>query len=377
MATETKQKNTLRIISSTRSWIEGKAIQQLEYAARLQGMESCVGLPDLHPGKVTPVGAVFLTTRHIHPVLIGADIGCGIGLWQTTLATNKIKLEKWAKRLSNPINRQREHIDALLTSFNLAPESNSDDLGTIGSGNHFAELQVVESIHCQASFARLGLDRKKLYLLVHSGSRSLGARIYQEHVKQFGARGIATESTSGKSYLAEHDIALRWAKCNRLLVANQLAAKLNAGCSPILDLDHNSIEKVKVAEKTGYLHRKGGVPSDRGPVVIPGTRGSLSYLVQPIGFQQDNLWTLAHGAGRKWNRSSCRERLREKVRLTSLSRTDLGSIVICDDKELLYEEAPQAYKNIETVIEDMKRENLLQVIATLKPIITYKKRHSL
>jgi release factor H-coupled RctB family protein len=96
----------------------------------------------------------------------------------------------------------------------------------------------------------------------------------------------------------------------------------------------------------------------------------------PTGDQQKNAWSLAHGAGRKWNRSSTKERLKERFTTESLIRTDLGSYVICEDKDLLFEEAPQAYKNIDVVIDDMVQAGLISVIAGLKPLITYKVRQT-
>jgi release factor H-coupled RctB family protein len=81
-----------------------------------------------------------------------------------------------------------------------------------------------------------------------------------------------------------------------------------------------------------------------------------------------------HGAGRKWNRSSCKGKLKRKYTAESLTHTSLGSAVICDDKELLYEEAPQAYKNIEAIIGYLQSEDLIKVIATCRPVITYKMR---
>lgn len=122
------------------------------------------------------------------------------------------------------------------------------------------------------------------------------------------------------------------------------------------------------------VHRKGAAPSDRGPIAIPGSRGSLSYLVQPVLSSSRNLWSMAHGAGRKWARSDCRARLSEKYDVESMRQTELGSRVICEDKDLIYEEAPQAYKNIETVIADMVEFGLVKVIASFKPLITYKVR---
>jgi release factor H-coupled RctB family protein len=94
----------------------------------------------------------------------------------------------------------------------------------------------------------------------------------------------------------------------------------------------------------------------------------------PTGEQEKNLWSLAHGAGRKWNRSECEGRLRERFNADSLRKTKLGSYVICEDRSLLYEEAPQAYKDIESIIGDMVAHGLIRVIASFTPVLTYKVR---
>jgi release factor H-coupled RctB family protein len=123
-----------------------------------------------------------------------------------------------------------------------------------------------------------------------------------------------------------------------------------------------------------WLHRKGAVASDGGFVVIPGSRGSLTYLVKPIGNGESHAWSLAHGAGRKWARSETRLRMRERFRVPQLVQTPLGGRVICEQRELLYEEAPAAYKNIEAVIQDLVDAGLVSVIATFRPLLTYKTR---
>ncbi|WP_339136635.1 MAG: RtcB family protein [Candidatus Electrothrix sp. GW3-4] len=109
-------------------------------------------------------------------------------------------------------------------------------------------------------------------------------------------------------------------------------------------------------------------------MVIPGSRGSYSYLVQPTGSQEANCFSLAHGAGRKWKRSGARSRLKGKYTRESLLQTGFGSRVICEDRDLLYEEAPQAYKNISVIVQDLQDAGLLKVIAVLQPLITYKVR---
>ena len=109
-------------------------------------------------------------------------------------------------------------------------------------------------------------------------------------------------------------------------------------------------------------------------VVIPGSRGTLSYLVQPIGDGESHAWSLAHGAGRKWSRSESRQRARERYRGAGTGSDPLGGRVVCEQRDLLYEEAPMAYKPIETVIEALEQAGLVNVIATLRPLLTYKTR---
>jgi release factor H-coupled RctB family protein len=108
--------------------------------------------------------------------------------------------------------------------------------------------------------------------------------------------------------------------------------------------------------------------------VIPGSRGALSYLVKPIGDGARHAWSLAHGAGRKWARSETRLRMRERFGVMELVQTPLGGRVICEERDLLYEEAPAAYKNIEAVIQDLVDAGLVSVIATFRPLLTYKTR---
>ncbi len=368
---------SVRLISSEKSWIEGEAIRQLHYTAGFKGMKMCVGLPDLHPGKATPIGAAFFTEKRIYPTIVGNDIGCGIGLWRTTLQRSKIKRDHWAKKLKSLKGCDDAAREKAMHEFSLVSTPFDNALGSIGSGNHFAELQQVEKVFCLSRISAFSVDPKQLLLMVHSGSRGLGSRIFADHAEKFGGNGLSENSSEAKQYIADHDFALQWAACNRSLIASQFGKALGSGCTPLCDHVHNSLSRVNLEGGSGFLHRKGAVASDNGVVVIPGSRGSFSYLVEPIGQQKENLYSLAHGAGRKWNRSSCKALLRNRKDLASLTNTSLGSVVVYDDAELLYEEAPQAYKNIETVIDDMEKEKMIRVIATLRPIITCKIRRFL
>lgn len=136
-----------KIIISDKTWLESDAIAQLENTARLEGMERAVGLPDLHPGKGHPIGAAFLTKGWIYPQLVGSDIGCGMGFWQTDLKTNKIKLDKWAEKLDRLDAPWDGDCKAWLEARNVDSTDFDVSLGTIGGGNHFAELQKAETVY--------------------------------------------------------------------------------------------------------------------------------------------------------------------------------------------------------------------------------------
>jgi release factor H-coupled RctB family protein len=314
--------------------MEGAAIQQLEKTAELPGMRLAVGLPDLHPGKGTPIGAAFLTENWIYPALVGNDIGCGIGLWRSGLDPKRLKRDVWAERLHDLEDK-------------------------IGGGNHFAEVQVVQSG-----------EHAGVYLCVHSGSRGLGEAILREHVGAHGSGGLEAASADGIAYLARHDEARAWAVANRASIAARMCEQLRTEAEKVVDICHNFVE----ARDGLWIHRKGAAPSTEGPVVIPGSRGALTYLVRPVNPTLRSGYSLAHGAGRKWSRTESRGKLEKRFHAKDLERTELGSVVICEDRELLYEEAPQAYKNITVVIEDLVREGLAEVVAALRPVVTYKVR---
>jgi release factor H-coupled RctB family protein len=355
------------------SWIEGESIRQLERVATLPGMVRVAGFPDLHPGKGGPVGAAMLSEGIFYPYLVGSDVGCGMALFTTDLNAAKAKPEKWAKKL-NGLERPWDGDTAVWLRDRWAPDVFTASAGTIGMGNHFAELLRIKDVADDVSFFSAGLDEKNLFLLVHSGSRGLGEMLLRSHVDIHRDGGLDAGSDEANCYLIRHDEAMNWATANRGLIAHRVAEQLGGEHLLITDLAHNSITKVAIDGKASYLHRKGAAPSNQPFIIIPGSRGTCSYLVKPMGDQSHNLWSVAHGAGRKWNRSECEGRLREKYSAESMKKTRLGSYVICEDKELLYEEAPQAYKDIEVVIGDMVSFGLISVVAVFEPVLTYKVR---
>lgn len=358
-------------IATETTWIESKAIQQLQITANLPNMVSVVGMPDLHPGRGYPIGAAFFSAKRFYPALVGNDIGCGMSLFQTDIKKSKVNLDKLEKQLSE----MPDHAPSTWLDEYVPHDMKSHDfmasLSSIGGGNHFAEFQSIDEILQPELFAKSSLNKQQLLLLVHSGSRGLGQSILRQHVERHSHDGLFEDSDDAKEYLHAHQNALNFAQINRRLIGLRMLQQVKATGELNLDINHNLVEPCNINGVAGWLHRKGATPSDRGFVIIPGSRGDYSYLVSP----QPNeacLNSLAHGAGRKWMRTECKGRLSHRYTPLQLSRTALGSRVICANKQLIYEEAPQSYKSIDTVIESMVNIGIIQVVARLKPVITYK-----
>jgi release factor H-coupled RctB family protein len=364
----------VRLVASSRSWIEGEALNQLYTAADLEGVRLAVGFPDLHPGKGGPVGAAFLSEGVIYPYLIGGDIGCGMALFKTDLVQRDLKLSRWADLRFDLEHPWEGDVGQVLAAADVESTEFDEALGTLGGGNHFAELQMVEEILDAAEFKQVGLGKQQLVVLVHSGSRGLGESVLRAYVDEHRANGCDPESLAAAGYLRGSDLAVRWARANRALVGRRFVEAIGAEAECLWDGCHNSITRRESGGEVVWAHRKGAVATEDEPVVIPGSRGSLSYLVKPLGDAAARAWSLAHGAGRKWARSQTRLRMRERFGLHQLTQTPLGGRVICEQRELLYEEAPAAYKNIEAVIGDLVDAGLASVIATFRPLLTYKTR---
>ena len=364
----------VRLFASDKSWIEGEAVRQLYATSKLAGVRYAVGFPDLHPGKGSPVGAAFVTEGVIYPHLIGGDIGCGMALFETDMVRRDARLDRWVDRYFHLEHPWEEELGEFLAEHDLESTEYDRAMGTIGGGNHFAEIQVVEKVLDADAFKATGLAKQQLVLLVHSGSRGLGESILRKHVDQHFGEAVDADSAAAQEYLRDHDSAVRWAKANRELIARRFAASLGAEAARLWDGCHNSITRQELNGETVWLHRKGAVDAEAGFVVIPGSRGSMSYVVKPTGDGASHAWSLAHGAGRKWMRSAARQRMRERFSVDELVQTRLGSRVVCEERDLLYEEAPEAYKNIEDVIADLVDAGLVSVIATLRPLFTYKTR---
>ncbi len=368
------QRNNNTIIANEHTWLEPLAQTQLFETSTRPDMCCVVGMPDLHPGIDAPIGAAYLTQHRLYPALVGSDIGCGIALFSTELNHNKYSIDKLIKQLGDlesPLSQEWcPKIHQAQHALRLEKTNFDRSLGTIGGGNHFAEITSIDWLEENAS-ATYALQPDRLHLLIHSGSRGLGHAIFMHYVDLAGHLGIGQTDEAFMKYFTAHQQALAFAALNRQLIAERMLKRLNTEGEMLLNIAHNFVEPL--AEHF-WLHRKGAAPADQGLVVIAGSRGSYSYLVEPQA-QAKSLFSIAHGAGRKWKRSDCKGRLEKRyAHWRELERTKMGSRVICENKQLAYEEAPEAYKSIEQVIEALESHQLIKVVARLKPILTYKTR---
>ncbi len=370
----------VHLIASKDTWIEGLALQQLIKTSELVSMHSVAGMPDLHPGRGYPIGAAFFSTERVYPALVGNDIGCGMSFWQTSCVAAKVNLDKLVKKFAHielPLDECWQPLVAKRKwEKGITNGAFDRSLGTIGGGNHFAEFQAVDMVYNLESFEQLGLNKRHLQLLVHSGSRGLGQSILVEHVGKYNHDGLNADSVECQSYLQQHQNAVLWAELNRELIALRFLDSIRETGQRVLDINHNLVCAAHIYGKSGWLHRKGATPADQGYVVIPGSRGDYSYLVKPCLANEEamnvSLYSLAHGAGRKWKRGDCQGRLSHKYKREDLQRTSFGSRVVCENKELLYDEAPQAYKKCESIIQDLEDAGLIEIVAKLKPVLTFK-----
>ena len=350
---------TIHSFFSSGSWIEGAAEDQLKQTAVLPGMVQIAAFPDLHPGKDSPVGCAFMADR-VYPALVGSDIGCGMALFELDLIKRRTKINKaeiQLRKLGEPFDKS--HAEAL-ESEGLSPDLWPSVLGTIGGGNHFCELQI-----CIDSVNGI-LDENHINLLVHSGSRGLG----DANFRQQPLAGLqALSAADAMIYLKAHDEAIKWAKLNRRMIAQRAAMALRADLRLIVDNTHNLVTR----RCDRFLHRKGAAVAG-GLVPLAGSHSTESYLIDTSACPQEALESCAHGSGRKFNRRSMHGRINaKKSSIESLSRNSFGGRVICEDKALLIEEAPSAFKSSADVLTDLTSAGIGERVATLQPFITFKK----
>jgi RNA-splicing ligase RtcB len=435
-------------------------LTQLETTAHtLPGIVHAIGQPDLHPGTKFPIGAVFASKKWIHPPLVGSDIGCGMALYKTTLHRSQVDGDK-GKRVAEQLRglegawRTQAYREEWLLDeekhSSSAGEQWDASLGTIGAGNHFAEIQVVEELPVTSNWDGR-LRENDVVLLVHSGSRGFGGSIFKKHTANTHTSHEEC-SEDAVEYLKKHDKACEWAKANRDLIALRFLACLEPGNEDwklgksdasdadkegiemimaakealkdrkMVDICHNNVERVAwppssphlaaddsaldsslivateslklsdgIPQEYVYLHRKGAAPTHDPDtelpldiLPLPGSRGTPTLMLQPT-FSDANSWglknglSLAHGAGRAMSRAKALAMLSHKYKGINLlepnSADPEGTWVICDEKDLVFEEAPWAYKVVQDVGRDLEDVGAARIVGWCCPRISYKIRN--
>jgi tRNA-splicing ligase RtcB (3'-phosphate/5'-hydroxy nucleic acid ligase) len=359
------------------------ALEQLRrVASQPYVVEHVAAMPDLHVAHGIAVGTVFATDETLVPAALGGDLGCGMSAVRfdyPAAGLSPVELGRLLGTLSrlipvgDAIHRGKgvpvpdEVLASPLSTGALehARERLSrKHLGTLGGGNHFIEL-----------------DRDgggDLWLLVHSGSRGLGAVIATHHLRAAEAEGfgeipgLRLQSEAGQACLSDIEWALRFARANRDLLldrATALVAELT-GQTPDsasrLDLHHNFVQHEEHFGKRLLVHRKGAIrASDGERALIPGSMATASYIVQGKG-ERLSFGSASHGAGRVMTRREARERIRPDRFIHSMRR------VVFDPhkRTTLVEEAPAAYRDIAEVLED--ESDLVQPLIRLEPIAVLK-----
>lgn len=347
------------------AWIEGAALQQAHHVAGLPGMQAVALFPDLHPGKYGPTGMAALSER-LHPQLIGNDIGCGMGLFALDLPVRKFRFDKAEPRLRNLMEHQPFDAREELAGAGLPVDLWPGALGEIGGGNHFCEVQAIADL-----VPGTELDRDRLYLLVHSGSRGLGASVFAGIQSAGLTDRIDADKEAGRDWLARHDQCVAWAELNRKLIAARAVAALGAAAELIVDTPHNLVRPLD----GGFVHYKGAASVAPGLLApLAGSRATASYLVKALDGVDASLGAISHGAGRKYDRGAMHGRVgRTRSDRDNLLRNRWGGKLICDDRNLVIEEAATAYKVAGKVLADLASFVLVEPVAELRPLLTYKK----
>ncbi|WP_279426334.1 RtcB family protein [Anaeromyxobacter terrae] len=433
--------------------VHDRSISQLVNVTTLPGIvDAALGMPDMHEGYGFPVGGVAATELPdgvISPGGIGFDINCGVRLLVSGLREEDVhpSLEALVHEMSRSVPAgygrhgrlalTREEMDRVLGEgcpylvrehglgrpedlpliesggviasaapgavSERAKQRGEDQLGTLGGGNHFIEVQVVDAIFDAPAAEALGVSLGQVTVLVHTGSRGLGHQVCTDHVKvmdtalhRYGItvpdRQLACvplSSPEGQRYFGAMCAAVNFAFCNREVIAHRarevfrrvLHGAPAAELRLVYDVAHNTAKIERHGDRTLCVHRKGATrafgPSSaeipeayRGvgqPVLIPGSMGTASYLL--VGTDAADALSFSstcHGAGRAMSRGAAKRRVQGHVlRKELLAR---GIVVRCPSNEELAEEAPLAYKDVDRVVDVVHRAGLARKVARLRPI---------
>jgi tRNA-splicing ligase RtcB len=338
-------------------------------------------MPDVHLAEDVCVGVALGTRASLYPQAVGGDIGCGMlavpfdleaAVLQAPATAGRV-LARLGERIPARRRVRRELIpmpadlrEAALSDSSLQRlwhEEGALEHATLGSGNHFIELQADET--------------GRLWLMVHSGSRALGPAIRDHHLHQGQAAGaglkfLPAQEAAGAAYLEDARWARRYASSNRQSLALLVEEVVLSVCGGRLQweeairTDHNHVEREPHASGELWVHRKGAMPAHEDTAgVLPGSMGTLSYHVRGRGCAAA-LCSSAHGAGRILSRSEARRRISEG----QLHEQMRGVWYDHRKAARLRDEAPGAYKDIRAVAR--AQHELVRIERVLKPVVNFK-----
>lgn len=365
--------------------IETGALAQLELALRLPIAAQGALMPDAHPGYALPIGGVFAAHNAVAPAMVGVDIGCRMHL--TLFVEPPEELLRRRAALFADLQavtvfgaggeRPRRVDHAVLDDerWELTNQTRSlqsraaAQLGTSGSGNHFAELVVGETLPHEAQ-QPLRLPERFCGLLTHSGSRGVGYAIANHYIRlasQETARvadvpkmyeWLDLDGEAGQEYWQAMELAGAFAQANHEVIHAAFARRSGLTPLDVVQNHHN------FAWRRGDLiiHRKGATPAEAGTLgVIPGSMGTASYLVEGLG-NAAALESASHGAGRLGSRTSARN----SISLNAVRRLLKQEDILVEG--LSVDEAPQAYKDIERVMKIQIAAELVRPLARIRPV---------
>jgi tRNA-splicing ligase RtcB len=326
-------------------------------------------MADAHVSEGVAVGTVFATEHTVVPHALGGDLGCGMSAIRLGIDASTLDLRRIVDALESAIpagskthhGRGVEVPDALFEpplsthALEHAREALARrHLGTLGGGNHFLELDV-------------DVDGE-VWLLVHSGSRGLGAAIAAHH--QRAGEALDVREREGAAYLDDHGWALSFAAANRRSLAKKAisviaeTARIDLEDAHVLDIHHNFAAREEWLGRSLVVHRKGAVAVPQGTLaLVPGSMGTASYVVEGLG-HPDSFGSCSHGAGRVMTRTEARAKVDRRAFAHAMRH------VVHPRNRNLVEEAPCVYRDIREVLDD--QEDLVSRRIRLEPIAVLK-----
>ena len=348
-------------------------------------------MPDVHGGKGMPIGGVLATKGVVIPNAVGVDIGCGMCAVKTSLKVAAIPSEVLRKQILRGIRKQiplgfDHHKEAQdeasmpqgfdidkMTVVKRQYVSATKQVGTLGGGNHFLELQKDTD--------------GTLWIMIHSGSRNLGTQVgsyYNEKAKVLNIRWFSNvdpdidmaflpmQSDEAHAYWDEMNYCIEFALCNRKLMMERICQTIgevypDVQFEPMINIAHNYAVWENHFDENCIVHRKGATRARVGEIgIIPGSQGTKSYIVEGLG-NVDSFQSCSHGAGRAMSRT---EAVRSLSLEAEVAKLEAQGIVhaIRGQKDL--EEAAGAYKDIDEVMANQT--DLVKIVTELSPVAVIK-----